>query len=234
MAKKLIFGYEVIQLKSGLIRKILAFAAQFVNLTVIIADMAIKPLSNENELLNKIASDDQYSFTVLFEHYHPFVFSFGRKLTRSDEVAEEIVQDVFLKIWFGRDKLGNIENFGAYLNTLVRNHAFNLLRRVAINERVSKEITSSFTDRDVQTEQVLDYRETLKMLDQVVETLPLQQKTVYQLCHRDGLKYEEAARQMNIAPTTVHYHMKLALQAIREHFKQNGIAYPALLMFFLK
>ena len=195
--------------------------------------MAIKPLFDENELLNKIASDDQYSFTVLFDYYHQYVFTFGRKLTRSDEIAEEIVQDIFLKIWFGRDKLKNIENFGAYLNTLVRNHAFNLLRRVAISDRVTKEMTTSFKDRDVQMEQVLDYRETLKMLDQVVEMLPLQQKTVYRLCHRDGLKYDEAARQMDISPATVHYHMKLALQAIREHFKKNGIAYPALLMFFL-
>jgi len=196
--------------------------------------MAIKPLIDENELLDKIASDDQYSFTVLFDYYHQYVFTFGRKLTRSDEIAEEIVQDIFLKIWFGRDKLRNIENFGAYLNTLVRNHAFNLLRHVAISERVTNEITSSFTDRDVHSEQVLDYRETLKMLDQAVEGLPLQQKTVYQLCHRDGLKYDEAARQMDISSATVHYHMKLALQAIRGHFKKNGIAYPALLMFFLK
>jgi RNA polymerase sigma-70 factor (ECF subfamily) len=82
---------------------------------------------------------------------------------------------------------------------------------------------------------LLDYKETKELLDDVVRRLPEQQRRVYALCHFEGLKYDEAAAQLNISPDTVHYHMKLALATIREHFKRHAlVAYPALIMFLLK
>jgi RNA polymerase sigma-70 factor (family 1) len=196
--------------------------------------MAITPLHLESELLTKIADGDQYAFCTLFDHYRKYVYSFGRKLTRSEEMAEEIVQDVFLKVWFGRARLKSIDNFGAYLNILVRNHSFNLLRQTAQQKKSSQEMRLSLSDEDNGTQQMLDYRETVRMLDEALELLPDQQKMVYILCHRDGLKYEEAALKMNISAATVHYHMKLALNAIREHFMKNAVAYPILLLCLLK
>lgn len=196
--------------------------------------MAIKPLHLESELLTKIADGDQIAFCTVFDHYRKYVYSFGRKLTRSEEMAEEIVQDVFLKVWFGRDRLKNIDSFGAYLNILVRNHSFNLLRQAAQQQKTTQQMRLSLSDQDNGTQQVLDYRETVRMLDEALELLPDQQRMVYTLCHRDGLKYEEAALQMNISAATVHYHMKLALSTIREHFMKNAVAFPVLLLCLLK
>lgn len=196
--------------------------------------MAIEPHRLENELLNKIAEGDEIAFCSLFDHYRKYVFSFGRKLTRSEEAAEEIVQDVFLKIWFGRDRLKSIGNFGAYLSILVRNHSFNLLRKMGQKQRADQKITLSMSEEDNSTEHVLDYREAVRVLDEALELLPEQQKMVYTLCHQEGLKYEEAAQKMNISAVTVHYHMKLALSTIREHFKKNAVAYPVLFLFLVK
>jgi len=196
--------------------------------------MAIKPLHNESRLLAKVARGEQHAFCALFDHYRKYVFSFGRKLTRSDVIAEEIVQDIFLKLWYGRDKLDGIDNFGAYLNILVRNHAFNLLRSMAQQQKTNQEMRLSASNYDNSTQHVLDYRETVRILDEALELLPEQQRLVYTLCHREGLKYEEAALQMNISTATVHYHMKLALSAIRKHFAKNAIAYPIVLLWLLK
>ncbi|SFG87951.1 RNA polymerase sigma-70 factor [Pedobacter insulae] len=196
--------------------------------------MAIKPLDNEKLLLAKIAKGDQHAFCTIFDYYRKYVYSFGRKLTHSDELAEEIVQDIFLKIWFGRERLTSLESFGAYLNRLVRNHAFNLIRQEAQARRVNQDIRLSVSDQDFDTENLLDYRETVRVLNQALDKLPEQQKIVYTLCHTDGLKYEEAAERMNVSPATVHYHMKLALAAIREHFAKNSVAYPVLLVWMLK
>ena len=196
--------------------------------------MAINPLHKESELLIKIAEGDQLAFCTIFDHYQKYVFSFGRKLTRSEEMAEEIVQDVFLKIWFARDRLKAIENFGAYLNILVRNHSFNLLRQTAYQQRTNQAMRLSLSDQDNSTQNMLDYRETVKILNEAIELLPDQQKLVYTLCHRDGLKYEEAALKMNISAATVHYHMKLALNTIREHFRKDAAAYSVLLLCLLK
>jgi RNA polymerase sigma-70 factor (family 1) len=195
--------------------------------------MAIKPLFNEHKLLQEIAQGDQRAFTILFDHYQKYVFGFGLRLTCSEELAEEIVQDIFLKIWFGRDKLGTIDSIGAYLNRLVRNHAFNLLRQAASHAKANKQIGLALSELDNSTQYNLDYRETNRILDEAIGLLPAQQKKIYSLCQQQGLKYEEAAQELNLSPATVHYHMKLALNAIREHFKKHALNYPALLLLLL-
>lgn len=196
--------------------------------------MAIHPLHEENTLLIKIAEGDQTAFCTLFDYYRKYVYSFGRKLTRSEEMAEEIVQDVFLKVWLGRAKLKSVDSFGAYINTLVRNHSFNLLRQTAYSQKISQEILRSLSDKDNSTQQVLDYKEMVDIVDEGLELLTDQQRMVYTLCHRDGLKYEEAARKMNVSPATIHYHMKLALSIIREYLKKNAITHSGFLLFALK
>ncbi|SFT05253.1 RNA polymerase sigma factor [Mucilaginibacter polytrichastri] len=195
--------------------------------------MAIKPLNDETELLAKVVQGDQRAFTTIFDYYQKYVFGFGLKLTYSEDLAEEIVQDIFLKVWYGRDKLNTIESFGAYLNRLVRNHAFNLLRQVASHAKANKRIGEGLSELDNSTQHDLDLRETTRLLDEAIQLLPLQQKKIYILCRQEGLKYEEAAQQLNISPDTVHYHMKLALNAIREHFKRNALSYPPLIFLLL-
>lgn len=196
--------------------------------------MAIKPLEKESELMIKIAEGNQEAFTVIFNYYYDYVFSFSRKLTRSEELAKEVSQDIFLKIWFGRNNLVKVENFGGFVNRLVRNHSLDLLRKLAIHERASHEIELSSSELDTNTENTLDYNETLKILEEAIELLPDQQKRVYMLCHQQGLKYDEVAKKLNISSATVHYHMKLALSVIRVHFRKNSVAYPFLMMCFLK
>lgn len=196
--------------------------------------MRDKNLLNETALLARIAGGDEHAFREVFDHYQLFVFTFAQKITRSDADAEEIVQDIFLKVWFNRNQLLTIENFGAYLNRLVRNHAFNLLRHEAVVSRVKTEMVLNSSDNDQGTQQTLDYKATKELLDDVVSRLPQQQRSVYTLCHSEGMKYDEVAAQLNISPDTVHYHMKLALATIREHFKRHALLYPALGIIFLK
>jgi len=192
-----------------------------------------KPL-NDRELLMRIAGGDQNAFREVFDHYQSYVFTFAQKITRSYSDAEEVVQDIFLKIWLDRNQLTDIENFGAYLNRLVRNHTLNLLRHEAVISKAKTAIGLISSENDLATQHALDYKETKAFLDTVVSRLPEQQRKVYALCHFEGLKYNEVAAQMNISPDTVHYHMKLALATIRDHFKRNSLTYPALLIIFLK
>ncbi|WP_316846383.1 RNA polymerase sigma-70 factor [Pedobacter psychrodurus] len=199
-----------------------------------IENMGEKNLLNETELLVRIASGDELAFRAVFEHYQQLVFTFAQKITRSDSDAEEIVQDIFLKVWFNRGHLPGIENFGAYLNRLARNQALNLLRHEAVISRVKTELGLNTTENDLGTQQKLDYKEAKQLLDDIVRKLPEQQRRVYALCHFEGLKYDEAAAQLNISADTVHYHMKRALATIREHFKRHAALYPALMIIFLK
>lgn len=196
--------------------------------------MAVKPLLNETEILAQIAGGDQRAFTVLFNHYQKFVYGFGRKLTHSDEMALELVQDIFLKIWHTRERLPEVEHFIAYLNRLVRNHAFNLLRESSKRAKISGDLDLADTETENTTLQLLDYNETLRIVNEAVELLAPQQKLAYQLCHQQGLKYEEAAAKMDISPKTVHVHMKYALGKIRAHLQKNAVLYPVLAIAMIK
>lgn len=201
--------------------------------------MSIKSLLNEKELLQKIADGDQRAFTVLFNHYHHDLFVFSRKLSKSEDVALEIVQDVFLKIWSVRGKLAEMDNFGGYLTRIVRNHSLNVIRQIArrekptLNSSINADDFVDTTGFDI-TQQKLDYNDTLRVLNEALDTLAPQQRKVYQLCHMEGLKYEEAAQKMGVSIETVRAHMKKALQKIREHFGKNAILYPMLIIALFK
>ncbi|EDM36264.1 RNA polymerase ECF-type sigma factor [Pedobacter sp. BAL39] len=196
--------------------------------------MVVSPLLNEKEILSRIAQGDQYAFTNLFNHYQRFVYSYGRKLTHSEEMALDLVQEVFIKIWHSRASLLEVEHFIAYLNRLVRNHAFNQLRALSKRSRITGDLELAGLEIEDSTLQLLDYKETLRVVSQAVDLLSPQQKMAYQLCHQQGMKYDEAAAQMGISPGTVHVHMKHALSKIREHLRRNAFLYPAIALVLIK
>ena len=192
--------------------------------------MAVKPLDNEAEILAEIAGGDKRAFEILFRNYHKYVLAFSKKITRSDDLAKEIVQDVFLKIWLGREKLKSLETFGAYLNTMVRHHCFNALRQLSQEVKSNEVFRLKASELSDSTEQELNYREAENILNQAVETLSPQQRMVYILCHQQGMKYEEAAIKMGISPQTVHAYMKDALKKIRAHFKKHAMEYTVFIL----
>lgn len=175
------------------------------------------------ELLEEIIGGNRHAFTMLFESSHAKLYTFALKLTRSQVLAEEIIQDVFLNLWLHRATLGNIENLDAYLNRITRNLSFNALRNVARHKVLVNDFGDDENYPDHSTEQSLEYKDTEGLIQQAITRLSGQQQQVYQLCHREGLTYEQAAQRLSIAPSTVHSHMKAALRNIRIYFKKMGI-----------
>ena len=195
--------------------------------------MAVLPLFEEKHLLDKVAKGDRRAFSVLFEQHHNLVFNIAYKLTRSRLLAKEIVQDVFLKIWNKQADLSEIKNFGAYVNTIARNQTIDALRVLAREALRTVEIEDSLLKRpDYQTEEEIQFRDTSRLIASAVQKLSPQQRKVYQLCHEQGLKYEEAAREMGVSPGTIHSHMKQALKNIRVYLEQADLLLLILLFIF--
>jgi len=172
----------------------------------------------ERELLLKTASGNQLAFTQLFEHYHGLVYGFSLRLTRSKFHAEEIVQNIFMKLWLNRLEISNIENFAAYINRATRNESYSVLRKLAAQSIQEVELTDDSLPDGSNSEHRLLYHESSEILRATIEAMPPQRKTIYELCHTEGLKYNEVAAKLNISPGTVHTHMKLALRSIRTKF----------------
>ena len=172
-------------------------------------------LHNEKELLELIAKGDEYAFAKLFAHYRDKIYSVAFKLTKSDVIAEEIVQDVFLKIWLMRSNLIEIQNFGAYLFIVTRNDVYKVLKGIARNYKntLLKDNDQSFANNE--TIDLVMEKEYQGLLQRAVDRLPNQQKQVYYLVKEQGLKRDEVAHQLNIQPETVKFHLAQAMKNIR-------------------
>lgn len=184
--------------------------------------MATSTLHNEKELLMLASQGDEAAFTQLFYAYHNKLGAYVLHLTKSRETAEEIVEDVFIKIWTGRDSLATVEHFESYLYVLSRNHAFNCLRGIAreeVRKRKAEEKVRKWYENEDPAESEEDY---YPILDEAVEKLPAQQQTAYILSRRNRLKYEEIAKQMDISRETVKKYLQLANRFIISYVRSHG------------
>lgn len=184
--------------------------------------MAIKPIHNEPELLDKIAKDDDKAFAALFYAYHNQVGAFILPLVDSMELTEEIVQDVFMKIWLNRKMLPSVRSFTSYLFILSRNYTLNCIRKMVKDHQSQQQYDKMLLSIDsgyvVADEIEADVQ---VVIDRAVAQLPPQQQRVFRL-RQSGLKNPEIARQMNISPDSVKKYQQWAMKAISEFVKANA------------
>lgn len=182
------------------------------------------------EVLARIAEGDERSFELLVNTYSDVLGAYIYKLTHSRETAEEVVQDIFLKIWTHRDRLREVNNFHAWLYIISKNQAINALRKL-INEQ-SKRFAVSKTLYQTCTENNEWRDEKLSIIDAAITHLPPQQKKVYLLHRREGFSYKEIASQMNISTETVKKYLQHATRFIVSEVE--SIAKISLLILLLK
>jgi RNA polymerase sigma-70 factor (family 1) len=202
-----------------------------------IALLELSP-DTEKELLQQVASGSERAFGTLFNAYRKKLYTNIYRLTESRETAEDTVHEVFLKVWLNRASLASIDNFGAYLQRMARNHAISGFRRMAketliLSELKKEEDTRSASGRPAQPEHQLMSKEVRDFIRQAVENLTPQQKTVYLLNREDGLKTDEIAKQLGISVNTAKKHLADALLNLRRAINDAYGPYAiALCVFF--
>jgi RNA polymerase sigma-70 factor (ECF subfamily) len=174
----------------------------------------MESLLDIRSLLLRISEGDEDAFKVLFRVYYPRISSFATRLTRSEISGQETAQEVFIKIWLKRTALRSIDNFDAYLFTIVRNHVYNILRRQSLEIQAREMLLAEMTVSSPSSDDDPLF-EKKQLLQRVIDRLPLQQRRVLHLCRLQGLKYQEAAALLNISQLTVKTHLQQALRTIR-------------------
>jgi RNA polymerase sigma-70 factor (ECF subfamily) len=183
--------------------------------------MLVRSLNNESQLLRKIADGDQHAFKIIYDYHRRTVYSRALFFLKSEALAEEVLQEVMLKLWQSAGKLTDETNLGAYLTTLTRNRSFQILRRRVLEAKTEIELRKDWTESHNETEEGILLTDTQKILANGIALLPPQQKMVYELCRVDGLKYEQVAQSMNLSVETVKSYMKLALRSLRSYMKSH-------------
>jgi len=96
------------------------------------------PYSSEKELLRQIALGDEASFSLVFEQYQDKVYKAAWLYLKSEELAKEVVQDVFIKLWSKRTELGGVASFSSWFMTLAKNHIIDYVRKLAVQQAAHK------------------------------------------------------------------------------------------------
>lgn len=173
---------------------------------------------NEKELLFDVANGNEAAFTSLFTKYSKLLYSFLYRHTDDTQLADDLVQDIFTKIWLTRETLAEVENFGSYLFVLARNHALNILKKRVQDRK-----------RDIQWHQLIDQtndnrqqEQFLDLIEQAIEQLPEQQRKTWIMSRRNKMTYVEIAESLGISRETVKTYLRYANAGISKYVLANS------------
>jgi RNA polymerase sigma-70 factor (ECF subfamily) len=177
--------------------------------------------NTEIATLQALAHDDEQAFAALYHQYHQKLFFFVLNFTNSRQTAEDVLQEVFIKVWSERKQLPGITNFNAWIFRITKNHVLNSLKRMAHETLILVDIAREIAPGTDDINALLSYKDVHAVLKAGMEELPPQQKLVFQLSREEGLKYEEIGGRLNISPLTVKKHAAQALQYLREKLRRH-------------
>ncbi len=163
----------------------------------------------------RIAESDQSAYKELFELFYKKLFRLAFIITKSHELSEEIVSDVFISLWRKRDKLLEIENLKVYLYVAIKNTSLNYLARLTKTEVVSLdslefEPAPPFSN----PEEALITKEMNHRLSLAIQCLPPRCRMIFKLVKEDGLTYKEAAKVMQLSVGTIDNQLVLAIKKL--------------------
>ncbi|WP_341838742.1 RNA polymerase sigma-70 factor [Chitinophaga caseinilytica] len=180
-------------------------------------------LNNEGSLLAEVGASDERAFETIVRHYFPRLLPFAIKITKNKAVAEDIVQEAFLRLWQHRAEYEKILFLRAWLFTVVSNLSLTYIKRLAREGKLLQHLRDfSDTARSDVAEQ-LQFRESGNVIARAVDRLPPQQQQIYRLSRYEGLSIPEIAARLQLSPNTVKNHLVRALQSVRDFVRKAGL-----------
>jgi len=171
----------------------------------------------DKDLFALVAEGDDRAFRQVFDKYWPQVYGSSLRLCKSPELAKDLSQDIFVRLWESRERLKELNKPESYLYILSRNLVLDHLRKKVFDTTHIDYLVEYFQDGSVNPQEKTEFRELELTLQQAVETLPEKQKQVYQLSRLQGLTHEQIAAQLGISEVSSKTYIVRALQHIRQY-----------------
>ncbi|MEP6927027.1 MAG: RNA polymerase sigma-70 factor [Ginsengibacter sp.] len=172
----------------------------------------------ETHLITLLAEDSEYAFQLMYDRYRNRIYQTAIRYLKSPLLAQEVVQDVFLKLWIERKNIKIDQPLEAWLYTVAKNNLINRLKKIACEWKALsnlKLLTQQFVNNSSSKIEEAQYNE---LLHKAIITLPQQQQKVFCLARNEHLTYIQIGEKMGISPLTVKKHMSRALLHIKNHF----------------
>lgn len=170
--------------------------------------------------INLISKGDEKKFCELVNFFSHDLLVFAMGFTKKKEIAEEIVSDVFIKIWENQKTLNKIHNLKSFLYTCVKNSCISYIRKFNKEKFVTIDELEDYLIPEIQCiEDDIINSEKIKSIYNAIEQLPPKCKMVFSLAKFNGLKHREIAEVLEISEKTVNNHLVNALKKIRENIE---------------
>ena len=181
--------------------------------------MPVEKLHNEPLLILQLRDGDQEAFTTLYRYYSPILYVNIQRMVRDPLTTEELVQELFTRIWHKRTAKGVQEDFQGYMYRIAQNLVHDFFRRLKKDHILMERFRASLeeTDKAASAEEILQRQQSRGIINNAIEHLPPQQKKAYKLVKEEGYTYQRAAEDMGISPFTVKEYLSLANKSIRAY-----------------
>jgi len=190
-------------------------------------------LKDDKSLAQEVTKGNEKAFETIFNKYYRSLCLFSRQFLNDDELAEETVQDLFVKMWEKRFSLSIDTSLEHYLFRAVRNLCINQIQHNKIRDRYAEEILKN-TETGINAEDYFLEPDLKNKIEEAIGLLPPKRKEIFRLSREEGLKYKEIAGQLNISVKTVEAQMGLALKFLREELKDYDETFTLFFVFFNK
>ncbi|WP_220399530.1 RNA polymerase sigma factor [Filimonas effusa] len=161
------------------------------------------------------------AFNALYKAYSKPLYMRTLRLVKNKNVADELLQEVFIRLWNSREQVNPEKSFQSYLFTIAQHIIYNYFRKAASDNRLMETLLLRHPGHYLNIDQLLENKETHQLLYRAIERLTPQRKLVFCLCKLEGKSYEEVSRIMNISVATVNSHMTQALAFLKADLLKN-------------
>lgn len=198
------------------------FRIKFSNSGILVISPILKMPERENDmnLLEQISLGNEKAFNELYEQYAPTIFNTVMLYSKQENLAREIVQIVFIRVWEKRSSLPQIQRIEDYLFIMARNLLFNHFKKTMREGKLMLVLSSIQKNTVADTSHRTEQRIYDELLDEAISKLPPQQRQVYIYSKKTGLSYDEIASKMNLSRNTIRKHLELANRFVRNYI--NG------------
>lgn len=183
---------------------------------------------NEQDILIKLKAGEEPAFGKLYAHFSETIYGRLLRLLKDTDIADEIIQELFLKVWEKREQINPSQSFKSYLYTIAENLAYDHFRKVARERKLQEKFRQITTELYTHTEEDLLNQESKEIIDKAIDTLPQQRKTAFILCKIEGKSYQEAAEIMGVSASTISNHLVKANISIRAYLNKSEDLLPTL------
>jgi RNA polymerase sigma-70 factor (ECF subfamily) len=172
----------------------------------------------EKTVFGKIRNNDEAAFKLIFNSYYSSLCHYALQFINDREHSEEVVQELFVKIWEKRETLNVEISLRHYLFRSVRNQCLNLLQHEKIRKLHAEKLKDALLSEDAPGDYFISQEMILK-IEESVNSLPEKRREIFRLSREEGLKYREIAEKLHISIKTVEIQMGLALKSLREKLR---------------